>query len=400
MKRFFEFLLSVFVLLVLAGLLHLFYTSGQTPQPQYPEEKKPKAAVAYYKEGITFIERKEYEKAASSFKKALDFQPESKIIKQSLSTVYVKIGSDFMEKREYDRAREALSAAIECKADNADAYVFLGDVEYYSQRLSEAGEYWRKARSINPGSEIISERLSMLNEQQGVEEEFESDSVLSFTVAFEESLKIVESYGMRDILWNVYREVGQDFGYFPKSKIIILFYPQDEYMELTGYGETVRGHYDGKIRIPILESEEEIRDYKPAIWHEYTHAIVHALCASGVPVWLNEGLALYEENKKKTLELRLLKEVLKNGAGLIPLNRLKVFLTTFTSPYKTELAYDEAFTLVDYIIDRYGLWHIKNMLLELSKGEKDFDEVLRGEIYTSLEKLEKNWRKYIEKKYL
>lgn len=303
-----------------------------------------------------------------------------------------------MEERNYGPAENAFKEALVYNEKNIDAYILLGDVRYYAQRLPEAKEYWQKAARLNPDSELVTERLRRLEQQSSIEEEFKSKDYWSFKIAFEDSLKTVDSSRLRSLLWEAYRKVGQDFNYFPESKIIILFYPHDEYMKMTGYGTAVKGHYDGKIRIPILENAEQLKTYRPTVWHEYTHAIIHVLCPEGLPLWLNEGLAVYEENEAKPLEFDRLKDALEKDA-LIPINQLDQALTSLDNPRIVNLAYQEAFSLAEYIISRYSFWHVKNILIKVGEKRGDFDNALREVLYTSLERLEKDWRNYIEKKY-
>jgi len=406
MKKLYSILRVIIFIACLLALLYSAFNAGyklrflkEEAAPKLAKLKeKTNPAVIHYKKGMTYTENGEYEKAITSFKEALSYNTQNSTIKQSLSTLFVKQGSDYIDARDYVKAEEILKEALKYNNDNIDAYIFLGDIKYNSQALDEAREYWQKALTLNPDSEIVNERVAQLDKQYTLEKEFQSREYGSFTVAFEDSLKTIVSYGIRNLLWKAYRKIGQDFGYFPESKMVILFYPHEEYMRMTGFGEPVRGHYDGKIRIPFIEDEKELMAYEPVIMHEYTHAMINILCPKKVPIWFNEGLAQYEEDKARSIDVRHLKNALKKN-NVLAINQLDTLIVAHDQPNKAMLAYQESFSLVDYIIRRYGFKIIKDVLLETSKSEKTFNQVLQKKLYSSLSKLEKDWHRYAYKKY-
>jgi hypothetical protein len=103
-------------------------------------------------------------------------------------------------------------------------------------------------------------------------------------------------------------------------------------------------------------------------------------------------LAKYEESKVGKVEFLYLKD------KIIPLNLLS---DAFQSPNEKDilLAYEESFSVVNYIIDRFNLYTV-NKILDKLKKEEQFEDVLYKELYLNLTELEEGWKEEITRKFL
>jgi len=64
---------------------------------------------------------------------------------------------------------------------------------------------------------------------------------------------------------------------------------------------------------------------------------------------------------------------------------------TLKDPLLVNLFYEQSFQLVDYLIGRYGMFKIKQVLEEYGKG-KGSEEVIRDIYQTSIERIEREWK--------
>ena len=110
--------------------------------------------------------------------------------------------------------------------------------------------------------------------------------------------------------------------------------------------------------------------------HEYTHLIVSRLSHDTVPVWLQEGLARFEQARWRTQpELRLsateqalLASALKKGR-LITLDEMHPSMAKLPSQDAAALAYAEVYTLVAWLHGKLGYKGIRELVLAQRDGK-------------------------------
>jgi tetratricopeptide (TPR) repeat protein len=110
--------------------------------------------------------------------------------------------------------------------------------------------------------------------------------------------------------------------------------------------------------------------------HEYTHLIVSRLSHDTVPVWLQEGLARFEQTRWRTApELRLsateqalLSAALKKGR-LITFDEMHPSMAKLPSQDAAALAYAEVYTLVAWLHGKVGYKGIREALIAQRDGK-------------------------------
>jgi cytochrome c-type biogenesis protein CcmH/NrfG len=110
--------------------------------------------------------------------------------------------------------------------------------------------------------------------------------------------------------------------------------------------------------------------------HEYTHLIVSRLSHDTVPVWLQEGLARFEQTRWRTApELRLsatehalLAAALKKGR-LITFDEMHPSMAKLPSQEAAALAYAEVYTLVAWLHGKVGYKGIRDALAAQRDGK-------------------------------
>ena len=186
--------------------------------------------------------------------------------------------------------------------------------------------------------------------------------------------------------------MGQDLGYFFKHKVVVLLYNEKEFRELSGAPHWSSGLYDGKIRLPAYRTGFTETEIRKVIRHELTHAFVGEISRGLCPVWLNEGLAEFEESKAELPDLKVFHAAVRTNT-LFPFSDLfvKARLNEVKDPLEVQLFYEESYQIVRYLIERYGMFQIKKMLELFAQG-KDSLEVLETVLKLSPLELEKRWK--------
>ncbi len=357
-------------------------------------------AVAYNNYAMKLIDKRDIEQAVRYLELAVKIAPFEESAKSNLTNLLLNEAHSFYAQAEPDKAVDYLEKSLDYAKDDAkaQALVLLGEIAYYRQELFAAKKYWEEAFSINPNILHLKEKFDKLNQEIDIENRFEETTDAFFDIRAEQDYTGFDPYDIKGYLRDAYREIGRDFGYYPRTKIIVIIYSEENFKKLRAdTPEWLGGLYDGKIRLPIKKYFQSEKEFQKLLYHEYTHAVIYSLTKGSCPIWLNEGLAKYSEIKIEDNKLSRLRAALKNDS-LIPLNELNQAFSFNSSADKAALAYEEAYSIVKYIIYRYNFWHIREILEKLAGGE-NFEDALDKSIYINFKRLEENWREFLESEY-
>lgn len=292
-------------------------------------------------------------------------------------------------------ARKRLERALTYDKDYGWAHELLGDIAYHNQDLHGAKLSWTRARLLDPSDSRVKRKLANMEAEASEQESFQRESLAFFDVRYGKGITPATAVALREYLEVVREQVGKDFRYFPRHKLIVLAYPKDGFnrvsnkrgMEYTG------GFYNQEIHVPIANSD--LSKIKPTLTHEYTHAIFHDITGRSDPRWLNEGLAELEKSKVAPVSLHLLRRAVQQNK-LIPLKELKAPLARKgQSEHNTiSLAYQQSFSLVKYLEVEYGFRQVRRVLDHLSKN-KSIDEALIAVLGFDTLQLEQEWKNWV-----
>ena len=130
---------------------------------------------------------------------------------------------------------------------------------------------------------------------------------------------------------------------------------------------------------------------KRALVHELTHLIVHQATFSPygqLPIWLDEGLAMYNEGELDSVFRSYLEEAILQDE-LISVRSLCSPFSAVTE--KACLSYAQSYSLVEYLLDNYGQDKMLD-LLTLFKQGSTYDEALTEAYGFHIDGLDVRWR--------
>lgn len=214
-----------------------------------------------------------------------------------------------------------------------------------------------------------------------------------FTVKYEGGENILTGYLIGLLLEEAYMKVGADLGFYPTDRIEALLYTTDTFRDVTRSPSWAGAIYDGRIKLPAGGIHEKTAELEKVIFHEYTHAVVHRLSGGKAPVWLNEGLAQYEEGRSSSEYSELLRKIAEG-------NRvdLRVFERSFMglNAAGASLAYLISLSATEHIIREYGLPSLRRILEGLNGG-MNMDAAVSSVLYISYDDLESGWLKSLKR---
>ena len=132
--------------------------------------------------------------------------------------------------------------------------------------------------------------------------------------------------------------------------------------------------------------------------HELTHIVIHQVIFNpynDLPVWLNEGLAMYSEGpltKQFTVPLKL--AISRNAI---------ISVRTIASPFsadsnKANLSYAESYTLVEYLVKQFGSGKMHS-LLQTFKNGSTFDGAFQKVYGFDMDGLNEQWHTWVSTQY-
>lgn len=143
--------------------------------------------------------------------------------------------------------------------------------------------------------------------------------------------------------------------------------------------------------IAIGISPDSIDWGKEALVHELTHLVVHQLVFSpygSLPVWLDEGLAMYNEGELSPQLRQRLEEAISEGNLL----SVRSLCSPFSAdPEKAYLSYAESYSLVEYLLGNYSGDNMLDLLTLIKQGST-YDEALTEAYGFDIDGLDAHWR--------
>lgn len=305
-------------------------------------------------------------------------------------------GVELFNKNEYDLARQAFKDSLSYDDQNALAYERLAEIDYREQNLTEAKANYEIAYALQPRAEL-KEKIEKLAQETKVEKKLSTYREQHFIIKYHNEDKNLEGFELRELLRGTYKAISQDFAYYFKHQVVVLLYDEEEFRKITNVPHWAGGLYDGKVRMPVSKKGFHELELKALTTHEITHAFVAAMSGNLAPAWINEGLAEYEENKVRQGSAAVFKSALKTKT-LLPLDQLMSHRSSaaIQNPLMVTLFYEQSHELLKYMIGRYGMFRIKQLLEGFANG-KDSDATLRAILRISPARLEKEWKDTLPK---
>ena len=326
--------------------------------PYHPVIKK-NLATAVMMHGIGLLKQKRYEEAAAQFEYAEELFPDDP------QAAFLR-GNAAYQLKQYNLARTELEKARNLGGDNADVLFFLGKVFYDTEDVRGAVELWELALQKDPENKTLQELLAKAKRELSVDAGMGKGQSSRFILSYDSGIKSDAADKVLDVLEDAYNRVGRDFGTYPESRVPVILYTGKDYREITGSPGWSGGQYDGKIRLPVGGMTEVTPVVRSVLFHEYTHVVVRELTRGNCPVWLNEGLAEIEGRKEFDPPLAALNKA-SAGGTLLPFSSLTGSFASLQGK-SVDLAYQQSYSLVRYMISAYG-WHtMKELLTTLGEG--------------------------------
>jgi tetratricopeptide (TPR) repeat protein len=322
------------------------------------------------------LEEGRFKDAEPVFSRALRATPDQPVLLLGAGIVARRLGR-------VDEARTAFTRALEIEPGLTAASLLLGMMLHEQGDLTGAIRVYESAVFRAPDHPQLLAHLERWRKEATAQEGFLRADGGHFTVLFEGPAEEELAQAAVDILEDAYHRIGDALIYYPVSPISVVLYTQEQFRDIARSPSWAGGLYDGRIKLPVRGALRNRAELARVLTHEYVHAVVHRLSPTGVPTWLNEGLAVYLE-RDSLPDARPVATV-----GPASLRHLSSSFASLPAD-QVKAAYLHSGSAVRAIVERVGLPAVVALLTDLGRGEP-FEQAFATHVLMSFDDFQREW---------
>ncbi|QEK11211.1 hypothetical protein FQB35_01855 [Crassaminicella thermophila] len=241
---------------------------------------------------------------------------------------------------------------------------------------------------------------------------FDEISTTHFRIKYGEGLRKY-AQAVANVCEIAYQNIWHRYGEKIKDTTIIKIYEDEEILRQSvklSFKWQFAGWYEYPESIKTTKFEEET--YRKILEHELVHKLTISKSNNNMPYWFTEGLAVYfanfpnepKEHRKKSYYLNRYKD---KRMDILKLE--KANLEKMKDPKEISNYYDSAGMIVKFMIQKYGLQKVKDIVealgefpyqegtgIEVDKESiKRFHKVFKKEFGISVNDLNEEWISYL-----
>jgi hypothetical protein len=191
---------------------------------------------------------------------------------------------------------------------------------------------------------------------------------------------------------------NNQFWALDKQVKIYIYSDQDDYVR--NGGQAVWSHGAAFAQAKTIKTYPEVSGFFDTLLpHELGHIILRDYIGftAVVPLWFEEGVAIYQEKAKRLGSRETVKEAIENGQ-FIPLSQLSgVRLYKDTKAQVVDLFYNESASAVYYLVAELGEQEFYMLCKEI-KNNTPFQEALHKVYlrFKTIDELNQTWVEYLQ----
>ena len=281
-------------------------------------------------------------RAAGLFADALALRPDDPVLLMGSGAAAHAQGK---QKDAMTRLRQALTM----KPDLTPASVLLGRIAFDEGEVDLAVRTYESALKYAPGDAEIARTLDEWRKDAGIHGSFDELRYERFRILFEGHDERSLAMDATRVFNSAFFRIAGRLGEYPSGTIVAVLYTEQQFRDVTRAPKWSGGAYDGRIRMPVAGAAQQPELFEKVLTHELTHAVIAGIAPTGVPAWLNEGLAQYFDGTDANGAKRRMRAL----GRAIPLKHLEGGFGGLGAA-DAQVAYDESLLAVNLIAERPG----------------------------------------------
>lgn len=309
------------------------------------------------------------------------------------ATAYMNMVMAYWELKDPALTIAMLEGAMQVAPEEAMPHLILAQRFIDRDDLATAASHLEQAKARSAGSpqaqSFLNSQVAYIEHARKSEQKFQARESSHFTVKYDGAEDYTVWTRVLEILEEAYRDIGQRLGHFPNKPILVVLHTRESFHNATGGPAWSDGLYDpslGRIKIPTQGALTDQAWLARVLRHEFVHALLDdRLQGHRIPQWLNEGLAMQLAGDPPPD----LPAVVRGEVKLINLMHLEGSWSGMPSQYAM-VAYLEGNSAVRYLIDRFGMGTVRDLLDRLSKGDA-FPVAFQDRVFISYDDFQRRW---------
>jgi tetratricopeptide (TPR) repeat protein len=144
---------------------------------------------------------------------------------------------------------------------------------------------------------------------------------------------------------------------------------------------------------------ERPSNWEAVLWHEFCHVVTLHKTKNKMPRWLSEGISVYEERVRnpgwgQSINAQY-RQMIVDGE-MAPVSQLSSAFLTPKTPLHLQFAYFQSAMVVEFLVERFGLEAVKQILADLGEGMEINESLIRRTI--PLGQLDREFEEFAEKR--
>lgn len=268
-------------------------------------------------------------------------------------------------------------------------------------RLGDETEGWLVANEVfaKDGYNVVAYNLVTLHDRLSGFRTLQDDGFLVRMDPREADL-----YGQRvlSLLRRARKTLCAKYGVAIKEPVVVEIFPQKKEFAVRTFGlpgaEGFLGVCFGRVitaNSPASQGEHP-SNWEAVLWHEFCHVVTLHKTHNKMPRWLSEGISVYEEEQQDPAWGSALNPKYREmllGEDFTPLSRLSSAFLAPKSGLHVQFAYFESARAVDFLVQRFGLPVLKDLLDDLGKGAT-INEALPRRAKLTLDQLDEDFARF------
>jgi tetratricopeptide (TPR) repeat protein len=335
---------------------------------------------------------------------------------------------------DYEKEKSMRDAALKTWGNNPRVDHLIGMKLSQKYRFKEGAAYQRKALEFDPqyapaSFQLAQDWLRLGQEKVGwslaknIADEDKYNVVAHNLMTLYDRIKefsILEAEGIRvrmesreariygdavlELLSEAKTVLCEKYGIVPLAPIVVEIFPEQKDFAIRTFGLPGGAGFLGVCFGRVITANspasqgERPSNWQSVLWHEFCHVVTLEKTKNRMPRWLSEGISVYEERQRDPSwgesMTPLYREMLL-GDDLTPVSDLSAAFLNPASPIHLQFAYYESSLVIEFLVDRYGIDALKQILDDLGDGLTINDALVRS--VGSLQKLDSQFEEFAHK---
>jgi Tfp pilus assembly protein PilF len=243
-------------------------------------------------------------------------------------------------------------------------------------RLGEETEGWRLADEVQKQDGYDAEAFNLVSLHDTMAK-FATLTNRDFTVRMSTHEAAVYGSRVLELLGHARSNLCAKYGMELKRPTIVEVFPEQKDFAVRTFGMPGNPGYLGVCFGTVITANSPAAhvahavNWQAVLYHEFCHVVTLQLTRNKMPRWLSEGISVYEEGQEnpawgQRMNPRYREMVL--GDDLTPVSKLSGAFLSPRSDLHLQFAYYESSLVVEFLVHRYGIDHLKAILQDLGTG--------------------------------